>query len=956
MPGVVAAAIGWAAGAVAGVLTTSAIISFALRAVATMAVSGLVNRALGGRAARGGGGAAANPVASARNRLVNLRQPISPWQVIYGEARVGGALTYAHVPPANRNLLHLVVTVSGHECAALGDVWFAEHLVSLDGAGNATGRFAGLATVHRSTGAEIGQPFPALVATGGPWGEGWAQRGRAKLALTLTSSAEVYAGGVPTVTVLARGRMVLDPRDGVTRWTNNAALCVADYLRTPATQFGLGATAGEVDNARLIAAANVCDERVPLAQTTSAFTADPAADSITVAAGARMPAIREGVRVTSTGTLPGGLAANTTYHVLRGPNGTIRLATTDANALAGVAIDITSAGTGTHSLIAWDEPRYTCDGTFTADAEPRVVLGLLLAAMAGKAVYSGGRWMIFAGAYITPTLSLSEDDLTGPLRTQALASRRESANALRGVYTDHQSWQPTSFPPVRSTAAATQDGETVWRDIDLAAFVVRASQAQRLAKIELLSSREALTVEADFRLRAWRAQTGGNVLLSFARYGWVAKPFEVLMARFVVGADGQLAVRLTLRETAAAIYDWATSEEQAGRIAPNTNLPSPGVVGPPGPPSITEALYETRAGRGVAAMAIITWLASDYPYGPIYQVEYRRLGQPDFVQMPLTSATRAELHDVAPGVYDWRVRAWGVTGAASPYSAIVRREIGGLGAPPAAPVIRGLQVAGGLAILTLDPSPDLDVRRGGRWRVRHSEAMIGASWEGSFSIGEHAGYEGDQTILVLPLKGGSYLVRAEDSTGQQGAVVVIATKQASILPYTPVGAVIEDPLYPGAHSGTVATDGVLTLQGVAQFDSIASLDAVSNLDAHSGILLSGTYQFAAGFDFGAVSRRRITSQIAGIIINVLDRIDERTAPIDEWADFDGIAAGANVDAWVEFRETDSDPSSGIGWSDWKRLDATEVNARGVQLRLQLSNTDPATNIRITQLRALAAAI
>lgn len=45
------------------------------------------------------------------------------------------------------------------------------------------------------------------------------------------------------------------------------------------------------------------------------------------------------------GTVPGGLTAGTTYYVIAGASGSIKLATTLANALAGTAIDLTTTGT-----------------------------------------------------------------------------------------------------------------------------------------------------------------------------------------------------------------------------------------------------------------------------------------------------------------------------------------------------------------------------------------------------------------------------------------------------------------------------------------------------------------------------------------------------------------------------------------------------------------------------------
>lgn len=61
------------------------------------------------------------------------------------------------------------------------------------------------------------------------------------------------------------------------------------------------------------------------------------------------------VRVSNSGGgLPTGLSAATTYYVIYVDADTFKLATTDALAVAGTPIDITGAGTGTHSIVGFD--------------------------------------------------------------------------------------------------------------------------------------------------------------------------------------------------------------------------------------------------------------------------------------------------------------------------------------------------------------------------------------------------------------------------------------------------------------------------------------------------------------------------------------------------------------------------------------------------------------------------
>lgn len=91
------------------------------------------------------------------------------------------------------------------------------------------------------------------------------------------------------------------------------------------------------------------------------FTADAGTDICTYTSTANIPSnILTGtrVRLTTTTTLPAGLALATDYYVIRLSNSTFSLATSYANSIAGTAINITDAGTGTHT-ITWLLPRYT---------------------------------------------------------------------------------------------------------------------------------------------------------------------------------------------------------------------------------------------------------------------------------------------------------------------------------------------------------------------------------------------------------------------------------------------------------------------------------------------------------------------------------------------------------------------------------------------------------------------
>lgn len=91
------------------------------------------------------------------------------------------------------------------------------------------------------------------------------------------------------------------------------------------------------------------------------FTADAGTDICTWTSTANIPSnILTGTRVrfTTSGTLPAGLSLATDYYIVKVTDTTFQVATSFANAIAGTVVNITDAGTGTHTT-TWLLPRYT---------------------------------------------------------------------------------------------------------------------------------------------------------------------------------------------------------------------------------------------------------------------------------------------------------------------------------------------------------------------------------------------------------------------------------------------------------------------------------------------------------------------------------------------------------------------------------------------------------------------
>lgn len=264
--------------------------------------------------------------------------------------------------------------------------------------------------------------------------------------------------------------------------------------------------------------------------------------------------------------------------------------------------------------------------------------------------------------------------------------------------------------------------------------------------------------------------------------------------------------------------------------------------------------------------------------------------------------------------------------------------------------------------LTWAKCPDIDVQNGGAILVRHSPWKTGATWESSTSVCYPL--PGKSTTVSVPGREGTYFVKAEDSGGRQSKIAArYVSDGATAFTYTPPSSnlteIDEYPAFSGTHQGTYRDDGAigahLELIGASLIDSILDFDSISKIDYEGGVISSGIYSFENQIDLGSVKSSRLTSTLSALAENVLNNLDDRTQTVDSWVDFDGTS-GAPVDAWIECRKTNDDPSLSPTWSEWQRLASANFTSRAFQFRALLFSSDPAFNIFINQLKVKVEAI
>lgn len=600
------------------------------------------------------------------------------------------------------------------------------------------------------------------------WTSNHRLRGLAGVVVTLDLEEPRFQAGPPQITFDVSGRKVLDTRTSTTAWTENPALITRDFLTQP---WGLGVAAADIDTAACNAAANACDAR-QLAATHShatTFTADASADEISCAAD-RWFSTGDGVRLTTTTTLPGGLATATTYYVIANASRRVfKLASSLANARAGTAINITSAGTGTHTVTWYDYAAYTCNGAFATDGSGKEsILEDLVETMAGTATY-GATWVINAGAWAASVMSLVDDDLDGQIEiVQAGAGLDAIFNGVRGQFIPAGKSTPVDMDPYQNATFVTADGQELWSDVALP-FVGNKVRAANLARIQVEQARDGLVIRYPAKLKAWPLQVGDRVAVTSAEYAWTAKTFRVTDWQF--GAT--TAVVLTLQEDIAAIYNLA--DAVSADPAPNTGLPSPWIVAAPANVAAASGTtHLVRRGDGtIVSRVLVSWDAITDPYlteaGGYVYVSWRGPSGPWATARTTGDLSSLYINGVRDGT-PLTIAVWAenALGGKSPRVHISHTVVGKAQAPANVAGLTATKIAGAVR-LTWTQCADID--------YASTELRVGGSdWAtASPLVGTSLRIKGTEFVWAWPAAA-AYTIRAKhrDTSGNESATAATA--------------------------------------------------------------------------------------------------------------------------------------------------------------------------------------
>jgi hypothetical protein len=383
----------------------------------------------------------------------------------------------------------------------------------------------------------------------------------------------------PEIRITVNGKnRIFDPRSGKTTFTNNWALCVADVLTD--VQFGVGDP--NVNQAQLIAAANVCDELVATGQggerrycldlhyDTSASPGD--------ALGMMMPC--------AAGRLS--YIAGEWYiwpAYWQGPSFTF-----DQSALIEAPV--------WNPYRSFRELVNRVTGTYTAPNFPYSTAGNLYDR---NGWYYGTKDNVWAFAF------------------QPTNFPQYAADPLHGFATD---------------VFLTEDGGVQLPQEITLRGVLSIVQAQRVAKIVLMRNRMQGSGTFRMGLAAWAMQETDVMQFTFSQMSWANKYLEVVRVDFVAepaaGDSGAVALTtsITVGETAPDVYEWSPAEE----LTPYDVAANPGfILANPLPPTNLALEDDSSTALVLANGAsiprlLISWTPPDDVYvniGGHIQVQYQ---------------------------------------------------------------------------------------------------------------------------------------------------------------------------------------------------------------------------------------------------------------------------------------------------------------------------------------------
>lgn len=196
-----------------------------------------------------------------KDRKISTNAGSTPRRIIYGETRTGGQYVLEETSGDDSEYMHVICVFAAHQCEEIGDIYLDDSvLFEWDGSTHTlTEEFNGKAEVYFRLG-DQGTAMPDAVNQIPSWTESDKLLGQTYIYVRFQYDEDIWDSRRMNLSAVIKGKNdILDPRTGLSGYTDNQALCSLDYLRWGR---GMNINDAVIDFDSVKIAADVCDELV----------------------------------------------------------------------------------------------------------------------------------------------------------------------------------------------------------------------------------------------------------------------------------------------------------------------------------------------------------------------------------------------------------------------------------------------------------------------------------------------------------------------------------------------------------------------------------------------------------------------------------------------------------------------------------------------------------------------
>ena len=567
--------------------------------------------------------------------------------------------------------------------------------------------------------------------------------------------------------------------------------------------------------------------------------------------------------------------------------------------------------------------------------------------------YTAGKYKVLVETTGSASITLTEDNIIGGISVSSTEKSSRYNRVIVNFINPNKNYQSdeAQFPPVDETGLASADQHATMKTADGGILlekkfnfptITSPFQAQEMAEVILRRSRSALNVSLTADATAMDLAIGDIVNITHATPAFSAKPFRV------VGMTLQKSctVALQLVEHQDSYYTFGT--QQNVPTIPDTTLPNPFSVAAPASVSLDDEMVEYNDG-GVLTRLLVTVGASTDKFADEYQVEAKQTLDPsgnavtdNFRTIGRGSALNYQFLNVIDGAtYQVRAKAINSLGVSSTFVSATRKIIGQT-AVPSDVTNFGINVIGDQAILGWTAIPDLDLDF---YTLRFSTDLSNPTYNNSFDLVARIGRPA--TSITVPLKTGSYLIKAVDKLGNQSANATIVSTDIASVNFVNQTTINEHT----AFSGTKTSCSVISRNSA---NHIAPTISGTLFDSNATVPASATYAFNNTIDLGAKLKGLFSATITQFVEDVSESFDggrpSASTLFDDGqpAPFDG-AAEANASTILQIATSDDNST----FSDFKPFVVGEHIGRYFKFRVLFESRDTKARSLISNLSVTA---